>query len=141
MPKLVFLHHPGQISLPEDAGGRDIGWTKRTLDSFGRLLRPLVAEACSTPEHPLDGSHVDWVPQAYQPGTVALTCMELWTIGYEDRVQQLTRERLLELKEAIIAIANAAEFVPILEDRKFFHIPVDEPFLWPIYVDPRGHHV
>ncbi len=149
MPEATFRHSAGHIMGPEDDGGRDIGWTGRTLEPFGRLVRPLLAEAFSTSELKFADDDIDWVPDPWPPGTIvsAPCSLIIRTFGYQERVLNITEERALKLKSDIIDIAEKAEFVTLVNDRKFFRIPRDKPLIWVQYThtDPTkkvpGIHV
>lgn len=149
MPEATFRHKVGEIMTPSDDGGRDLGWTGRTLEPFGRLVRPLLAEAFSTSELKFTDDDIDWVPDPWPPGTIvsAPCSLIIRTFGYEERVLTITVERALKLKSDIIDIAEKAEFVRHENDRKFFRIPRDKPLLWVQYtfIDPQkrvlGIHV
>lgn len=143
MPKVTFYHYSGTHHLPEYGSSRHLGWTPQTLAAYGRLVRPIIAEAFSFGDVVLTEDDIDWVPTAWPLGTVttAVCSFEIETFGYAGRIEKLTKARLIKLKEDFVDIMNQAAFVPEPEDRKFFQIDGTKPLLWPKYLMPGGHHV
>ncbi len=143
LPRVNFLYRPEELGGLHDDGERDLGWTPRTLTAFGQLVRPLIAEACSIDGLKLVPDDIDWIPCPYPPGTlVATSCaIEIETFGYPARIEKLSKERVRELKQAIVDIINEGAFVPNEADRKFFKVDPDQPLIWVKYLGPDGHHV
>lgn len=119
MPKVIFNYDPRRFHI-----GADV------LRAIGGEVRKLVAEAVSTPNKVLEADDVDWVPFAYQDGTIApAVSIEIETIGFVKRKTKLTLDASLELKSKILEIPQFPKVNPA------------NPLLWFKYIDVEGLHI
>lgn len=118
MPQIIFRHP-----------GLDI-WT---LITIANDLRPLVAEAASTPGVILDPQKdIDFLPIRLEDGFMcAQLAIEIRTIGFPERKAKMGRESIAVLKETILALPNFP--ADLLKE--------GEGLIWVQFMDPDGVHV
>ncbi len=103
------------------------------LEEIGIAISRLVAVAMRTEEHPLSSEHVEWVPTRMPGGSITpILAFDVEAIGYPDRKAILTNEKLLELKQDILAITLLSNTV---------RIDPYQPLIWVKWQDPDGLHL